>query len=97
VGTTTDWAEPPPPPVLYQLVEAASTLPEARRRGPFRGLGGGDGLTVEVGRRAVFLSDEDMADLIAGDYAHVSATGAGDGELTLLARAFAAYVRDRAG
>ena len=80
---------PLPPPVLRELVEAARLLPAHRRSGPFRGRGDDGGLTLTVGRRAVFVSDEDAADLLAGDYIDVRGEG-GDAAVTILPRAFAA-------
>ncbi len=78
------------PAVLHDLIAAAQRLPADAQRGPFHGIGGGDGLTLEIGRTAIFLSDDDAGDLIAGDYLDISSIGSGDGSVTLLPRAFAA-------
>ena len=89
MDTPADNLDAPPPAVLRDLVEAARRLPAHRRRGPFRGRGDDGGLTLTVGRRAVFVSDEDTADLLAGDYIDVRGEG-GDAAVTILPRAFAA-------
>ena len=83
--------EPGPPPVLFAILDAARALPPDQRRGPFRGVGGGDeagndGLTVSVGTREVFLRDEDAGALIADDYIDIAAVGAGDGIVRILDR-----------
>ena len=89
MSSTTDTAGQPPPAILCDLVAAVRSLPAERQRGPFRGLAGDDGLTLGIAGRRLFLSDEDAADLIEGDYLDVRAGGAGDGEVVLLPRAFA--------
>ncbi len=78
------------PAVLQKLVAAARRLPPDAQRGPFHGIGGGDGLTVAIGRAAIFLSDDDAGDLSASDYLDIASIGSGDGSVTLLPRAFAA-------
>ena len=92
MDTPADGFGSPLPSVLRRLVEAANALPAHRRGGPFRGRGDDDGLMLTVGRRAVFVSDEDMADLVAGDFVDVRGEG-GDAEVVLRPRAFAAFAR----
>ena len=101
MATNNGAAEPGPPPVLFAILDAARALPTDRRCGPFHGLGGSDdrgedGLSLSVGEHELFVTDEEVGSLIAGDYIDVSAVGAGDGIVHILPRALDVY-RDQGG